>query len=217
MIILQIFPDTYSEERLLTQMAERPRRLMRVRGHQEEQGNEDADKMAKQEVWVGQKMHKPDIATPAGIRQAHPIHPKAPPHLKWSREAVRGLTSIVTDKGSQRQWLKEIGKTEDPRCVYPCKALSICASLMWIRVNISSNTYHSSTARVLFFRYWFSILCLSFSPLHGTVSGAESQVFELIIQKLIPFNLNIEAWHDKHRRAIYGRRQNMYYRRRRRH
>jgi len=50
-------------------------------------------------------MHMPDIITPAGIRQAHPvrIHPKAPAHLKWSREAVRGLTYVVTDKGPQWQ------------------------------------------------------------------------------------------------------------------
>jgi len=40
-----------------------------------------------------------------------------PAHLKWSREAVRGLTYVVTDKGPQWQWLKEMGKTEDPSCV----------------------------------------------------------------------------------------------------
>ena len=33
------------------------------------------------------------------------------------RVAVRGLTYMVTDKGPQRQCLKEIGKTEDSRCV----------------------------------------------------------------------------------------------------
>jgi len=38
----------------------------------------------------------PDIVTPAGIRQAYPIPtPKSPPHLKWSREAVRGLTYVI--------------------------------------------------------------------------------------------------------------------------
>jgi len=30
---------------------------------------------------------------------------------------VRGLAYIVTDKGPQWQWLKEVGKTEDPSCV----------------------------------------------------------------------------------------------------
>ena len=44
-----MFPDTYLEERLLTQMAQRPRQFMRVWGYQEEKGNEDADKMAKQD------------------------------------------------------------------------------------------------------------------------------------------------------------------------
>jgi len=52
---------------------------MWVRGHQGEEGNEEADKMAKREVLMRQRMHKPDIATPAGIPQAHPIHPMATP------------------------------------------------------------------------------------------------------------------------------------------
>jgi len=49
-------------------------------------------------------MHWPDIVTPAGIRQAYPLYSKAPPHLSWSRKAVRGLTYLDTDKGYQRQW-----------------------------------------------------------------------------------------------------------------
>jgi len=62
-------------------------------------------------------MHWPDIVTPAGIRQAYPLHSRALAHLNWSRQAIRGLTYLVTDKGPQRQWLKEIGKVEDASCV----------------------------------------------------------------------------------------------------
>jgi len=37
------------------------------------EGNE---REAKEEVEMGRRMGKPDIATPAGIRQAYPIHPR---------------------------------------------------------------------------------------------------------------------------------------------
>jgi len=50
---------------------------MWVRGHQGEEGNEKADRRAKLEVEMGWKLHEPDIATPAGIKQVYPIHPKA--------------------------------------------------------------------------------------------------------------------------------------------
>jgi len=72
---------------------------MWVRRHRGVAGNEEADQMAKREVWMGERMHLPEIVTPTGIRQAFPIHPKAPPYLKCSREMVRGLTYVVTDKG----------------------------------------------------------------------------------------------------------------------
>lgn len=32
-------------------------------------------------------------------RQAYPLHSRAPAHLNWSRQATRGLTYLVTDKG----------------------------------------------------------------------------------------------------------------------
>jgi len=67
---------------------------------------------------MGKRMHKPDIVTPAGIRHAYRLHGKAPGHLKWNGMAIRGLAYMVTDKGPQANWLKEIGKTEDRSC--PC-------------------------------------------------------------------------------------------------
>jgi len=59
-------------------MIERPRELMWMRGHQGEEGNEEADKRAEMEVEMGRRVGGADIATPAGIRQEFPIHPKGP-------------------------------------------------------------------------------------------------------------------------------------------
>ena len=44
---------------------------MWVKGHGGKVGNEMADTRAKREVWMGKRMHMPDIVTPAGIRQAY--------------------------------------------------------------------------------------------------------------------------------------------------
>jgi len=74
---------SWIEEKLVRQMMERHRRLMWVRGHTGSgiEGNEALDRRAKMEVRMGKRMHLPDIATAAGIRQAFPLHPKAPAHL----------------------------------------------------------------------------------------------------------------------------------------
>jgi len=90
---------------------------MWVKGHSGVEGNEKADNEAKKAVRKGRRMHKPDIVTPAGIRQAFPLHPPPPRQLRWPRIAMRGWTYLVTDKGPQRQWLWEMGKTGDPTCV----------------------------------------------------------------------------------------------------
>jgi len=50
---------------------------------------------------MGKRMHKPDIVTPAGIRQKYRLHGTTPGHLKWSGIAIRGLTYMMTDKGPQ--------------------------------------------------------------------------------------------------------------------
>jgi len=88
-----------------------------VKGHSGVAGNEAADTRAKKEGWMGMQMLKPEIITPAGIRQAFPLHSRAPHHMRWSRMVLRGLTYLVTDKSLQRQWLKEMGKTEGSSCV----------------------------------------------------------------------------------------------------
>jgi len=65
---------------------------------------------------MGWRLQKTEIATPAGIKQEHPLHPKAPAHRRWSPRAIKGLGYIVTDKGPQQQWLYEIRKTRALVC-----------------------------------------------------------------------------------------------------
>ena len=89
--------------------------LMWVKGHDGVEGNEAPDGRTEREVWMGERIHWPDIVTPADIRQAFPLHSKALGHPRWTGVALWGLTYLITDKGPQRQqWLKEIGKVEDP-------------------------------------------------------------------------------------------------------
>jgi len=82
-------PRSWIEERLAIQMMKRPRTLIWVKGHDGAEGNEMADARAKKEVGRGRRMHKPDIVTPAGIRQAYRLHGGTPAHLRWSRLAIR--------------------------------------------------------------------------------------------------------------------------------
>jgi len=82
-------PRSWIEERLARQMTERPRTLMWIKGHDGVRGNEEADAMAKREVRKGKQMHKPDIVTPAGIRQTYRLHASTPAHLKWSNGSKR--------------------------------------------------------------------------------------------------------------------------------
>ncbi|KAF8416252.1 hypothetical protein EV426DRAFT_700412 [Tirmania nivea] len=84
-------------------------------GHSGVKGNERADRKAKEVAWVGKRMLRPDIVTPAGIRQAFPMR-RTSKQTKWNREALRGLTYVVTDRGPQRWWLHKIGRADDPRC-----------------------------------------------------------------------------------------------------
>jgi len=105
-------PRSWTEELLVGQMQERPRTLMWVRGHQGVQGNEEADKRARREVKAGRRRQQAGVATLGGIKQEFPIYPRAPAHWGWSPAALKGLVYMVTDKGSQQQWLWEIGKAD---------------------------------------------------------------------------------------------------------
>ena len=55
-------------------MAEERRELVWVKGHSGVEGNELADRKARETVVVGRLLLKPDIVAPAGIRQAFPLH-----------------------------------------------------------------------------------------------------------------------------------------------
>jgi len=110
-------PRSWIEEGLVARMQERPRTLMWVKGHNGVKGNEEADRMAGRTVRRGRKRQERAVVTPAGIKQEFPIYPKAPAHLSWSAGAVKGLVYMITDKGPQRQWLWEIGKSEECWCV----------------------------------------------------------------------------------------------------
>ena len=56
----------------------------------------EADARAKKEVEMGEWMHRPDIVTPAGTRQAYTLHSRAPAYLGWSRQALRGQGAPTT-------------------------------------------------------------------------------------------------------------------------
>ena len=47
---------------------------MWVKGHDGVEENEAPDSKAKREVWMGERMHWPDIVTPAGLPRCTPKH-----------------------------------------------------------------------------------------------------------------------------------------------
>ena len=73
-----------------------------VKGHSGVEGNEQADKRAKEGVDRGVWRSDPSLATPAGIRQAYQLYQRKK-HMKWDRDEVRGLTYLHTDRGPMRQ------------------------------------------------------------------------------------------------------------------
>ena len=107
-------PRPWIEEDLKVQMQQRPRTLMWVKGHQGQERNEEAGKRARMEVELGWRLQKTEIATLAEIKQEHPLHPRAPAHLRWSLTAIKGLVCMVTDKGPNGSGYTRLGSRKSP-------------------------------------------------------------------------------------------------------
>ena len=69
-----------------------------VKGHSGVIGNELADWRAKQGVWEGRAMGKPDIATAGGIHHPFRLTLASAQVKNWDREALKRHTYIYTDK-----------------------------------------------------------------------------------------------------------------------
>ncbi|RPB29655.1 hypothetical protein L211DRAFT_32240 [Terfezia boudieri ATCC MYA-4762] len=89
--------------------------LMWVKSHNVTRGNEQADARAKRITIIGRLMSKPSMTTPAGIRQAYPLHTRTP-QTKWDRDTLRGLMYLHTDRGPMEAWLHKIGRAPGPFC-----------------------------------------------------------------------------------------------------
>ena len=104
---------------------------MWVKGHAGVEGNEVADKRAKIRAYGGRVAQRASILTTAGIRQDYPVHSK-PPHLKWTRRQVKGLTFITTDRGPMKhgQWIMK--RADNPFC--QCGEIQNAVHLMRCRL-----------------------------------------------------------------------------------
>ncbi|KAF8418310.1 hypothetical protein EV426DRAFT_720673 [Tirmania nivea] len=99
-------PRSWIEELAVGEMVKGHKTVMWVKGHSGVEGNERADRKAKEVAWVGRRMLRPDVITPAGIRQAFPMG-RPSKQTKWNREALRGV---------DRWWLHKVGRADDSSC-----------------------------------------------------------------------------------------------------
>jgi len=112
-------PRSWIEEELKAQMVARPRALMWVKGHNGVEGNEQTDAKAREGRYWGGGWGARTSQRRWGLDKLIRFAPnfKAPLHMRWPSRAVKGLVYMVTGKGTQRQWLMEIGKTDEPWCI----------------------------------------------------------------------------------------------------
>ena len=76
-----------------------------------------ADQKAKEMTYVGPRMADTEIVTPAGIKAlGKALRSRKRSQLKWSNQAIRGLTYLYTGRGPMKAWLFKIGKAENPDC-----------------------------------------------------------------------------------------------------
>ena len=116
---------------------------MWVKGHAEVEVNEAADRGAKIRAYGGRVVHRVSVLTSSGIRHDHRIHLK-PPHFKWSRKQLKGLTYIVTDRGPMKWWQWVIKRADNPFC--QCGAIQNAVHL--IRCHLVADGNGRSLAQV---------------------------------------------------------------------
>ena len=89
---------------------------MWVKAHDGIPENEYADYKAKETGSIGRLLNQRQIATTAGIRATFHSNRLSKQLKTWDRNAVRGLTYKVTDRGPLKSWLHTIGKAEENKC-----------------------------------------------------------------------------------------------------